>query len=84
MSSVLPLSPLQRYLSDLDKEGFAKDRAQQMAVDKLQMLYEHLIADQLTRKKQASRWFNKFSAQKPKTISISPSKCKIPEYLGLV
>lgn len=65
MPHTLPLSPLQRYLKDLEKEGFVADPAQKMAVDKLQLLYEALIADQLTREKDAKRWFNKFSKSKP-------------------
>jgi len=68
MSSTLPLSPLQRYLRDLDKEGFVKDPAQKMAVDKLQMLYEALIEDQKLRDRQASSWFNKFSRKQPKPV----------------
>lgn len=68
MSSTLPLSPLQRYLRDLDKEGFVKDPAQKMAVDKLQMLYEALIEDQKQRDKQAGSWFNKFSRKQPKPV----------------
>lgn len=68
MSTSLPLSPLQRYLRDLEKEGFVKDPAQQMAVDKLQNLYERLIQDQKDRELQASKWFNKFSKKKPKPV----------------
>jgi cell division protein ZapE len=64
MPHSLPLSPLQRYLKDLDKEGFIADTAQKMAVDKLQMLYEELIKDQGYREKEAKRWFNKFSHKK--------------------
>ncbi|TNC81718.1 MAG: cell division protein ZapE [Oleiphilus sp.] len=65
MASSLPLSPLQRYLRDLDKEGFVKDPAQKMAVDKLQTLYEKLVEDQKQRERQAARWFNKFSRKQP-------------------
>jgi len=61
MSTTTLLSPLQRYLRDLDREGFVKDPAQKMAVDKLQALYDSLIDDQAQREKQASRWFNRFS-----------------------
>ena len=68
MTSSLPLSPLQRYLRDLDKEGFVKDPAQKMAVDKLQMLYESLVRDQNARNKSASSWFNKFSKGTPKPV----------------
>ncbi len=64
MPQALPLSPLQRYLKDLEKEGFIADPAQKMAVDKLQWLYEELIADQAHREKEAKRWFNKFSNKK--------------------
>ena len=58
--SALPLSPLQRYLRDLEKEGFIADPAQRMAVDKLQTLYEALVEDEARRAKQASSFFGKF------------------------
>lgn len=58
--STLPLSPLQRYLRDLEKEGFIEDAAQRMAVEKLQQLYEALIVDEQLRTKQAASWFGKF------------------------
>ena len=58
--SALPLSPLQRYLRDLEKEGFIADPAQRMAVDKLQTLYEALVEDEVRRAKQASSFFGKF------------------------
>jgi cell division protein ZapE len=66
--SVLPLSPLQRYLRDLEKEGFVKDPAQKMAVDKLQQLYEVLILDQASREKNANKWFNRFKRAAPKPV----------------
>jgi cell division protein ZapE len=49
MPSSLPLSPLQRYLQDLEKDDFVEDAAQKMAVEKLQNLYERLIIDQKER-----------------------------------
>tara|TARA_R110001599_G_scaffold1266_13_gene6239 strand:+ start:2363 stop:3478 length:1116 start_codon:yes stop_codon:yes gene_type:complete len=64
MPHTSPLSPLQRYLKDLEKDGFIADPAQKMAVDKLQSLYESLILDQAGREKEAKRWFNKFSNKK--------------------
>ena len=39
-----------------------------MAVDKLQTLYENLVADQKVRERQAGRWFNKFSKKKPRPV----------------
>lgn len=66
--STLPLSPLQRYLRDLDKEGFIEDSAQRMAVEKLQQLYEALIADEALRAKQASSWFGKFRSKKHEPV----------------
>ncbi len=63
-----PLSPLQRYLNDLEKEGFVKDPAQKMAVDKLQTLYENLIIDQERREAEAGKWFNKFKKKKPTPV----------------
>jgi len=68
MHEQLPLSPLQRYLQDLDKEGFAKDSAQKIAVDKLQKLYENLLEDEIHREKEVSKWFNKFSKKNPVPI----------------
>lgn len=68
MPTTKPLSPLQRYLRDLDREGFVKDPAQKMAVDKLQTLYENLIQDQAEREKQANRWFNRFGKKKIKPV----------------
>lgn len=64
MPHTLPLSPLQRYLKDLDKEGFVADPAQKMAVDKLQRLYEALVVDESIRNNEAKRWFTKFSKKK--------------------
>ena len=64
MPHTSPLSPLQRYLKDLDKEGFIADPAQKMAVDKLQTLYESLILDQKKRQTESKRWFNKFNKKK--------------------
>ncbi len=68
MPDSLPLSPLQRYLKDLDKEGFVADPAQRMAVDKLQFLYENLISDQEKRHKEAKRWFSKFNKKPPEPV----------------
>src|SRR3990167_8738300 len=59
------LSPLQRYLRDLEREGFMRDPAQKMAVDKLQRLYEALIEDQARRIKMASSVFNRFRRTAP-------------------
>lgn len=64
MPHTLPLSPLQRYLNDLEKEGFIADPAQKMAVDKLQALYESLIKDQKKREKNSKRWVKKISKKK--------------------
>lgn len=58
--STLPLSPLQRYLKDLDKDGFIADPAQRMAVEKLQQLYEALIAEQQLRSKKTGGFLGKF------------------------
>ncbi|MDX1452799.1 MAG: cell division protein ZapE [Oleiphilaceae bacterium] len=68
MSENLPLSPLQRYLRDLEREGFVEDAAQRLAVEKLQNLYERLIEDQAQRKKENRKWFNRFSKKSPKPV----------------
>jgi cell division protein ZapE len=67
MSSI-PLSPLQRYLKDLERDGFVADAAQKMAVDKLQALYSVLIDDQKQRDREARKWFNKFRKTHPKPV----------------
>ncbi len=41
------LTPLERYQADLAKPGFARDAAQQMAVEHLQKLYDELVAAEL-------------------------------------
>lgn len=46
-----PLTPLQRYQADLQRDGFEYDDAQSMAVDHLQRLYHDLLA----RRKQQTR-----------------------------
>ena len=43
MESALNLTPQQRYQSDLALPGFFHDEAQQLAVDKLQNLYDRLV-----------------------------------------
>lgn len=68
MSANLPLSPLQRYLRDLEKDGFVEDEAQRMAVDKLQTLYEQLVEDQKQRDKQAAKWFGRLKKKAPKPV----------------
>lgn len=37
------MSPLERYQLSLEKEGFTEDKAQRLAIEKLQQLYETLI-----------------------------------------
>lgn len=68
MTENLPLSPLQRYLRDLEKDGFVNDPAQRMAVEKLQGLYERLIADQAQRRIESGKWFNRFKKKAPKPV----------------
>ncbi len=41
------LTPLERYQSDLARPGFARDAAQQMAIEHLQRLHEELVAAEL-------------------------------------
>ncbi len=40
------VTPIEKYRQDLEREGFNYDPAQEMAVEKLQLLYERLIASQ--------------------------------------
>lgn len=40
------ITPLEKYRQDLERSGFAYDAAQEMAVGKLQLLYERLIEQQ--------------------------------------
>jgi|TARA_B110000503_G_scaffold46671_1_gene76187 cell division protein ZapE len=51
MHIILP-SPKQRYLLDLQQDGFNYDPAQEVAVDLLQSLYGRLIEDELVRSKK--------------------------------
>lgn len=62
------LSPLQRYLRDLEREGFMPDPAQKMAVDKLQRLYEALVEDQAQRIKMARSVLNRFRRTELKPV----------------
>lgn len=45
------MTPIEKYQQDLQRPGFARDPAQEMAVRKLQDLYERLIRDQAERQK---------------------------------
>ncbi|MFT5656003.1 MAG: cell division protein ZapE, partial [Arenicella sp.] len=42
----MPHTPLSRYQDDLNKPDFEADPAQQLAVEKLQHLYDELLAYQ--------------------------------------
>lgn len=42
------MTPLQRYQRDLEREGFVADAAQQMAIARLQQVYEQLVAAEAT------------------------------------
>ena len=56
-------TPLERYRRDLQREGFACDPAQRLAVDKLQHLYDRLVADwrQEQRRSGVARLLGRFS-----------------------
>ena len=45
----LARTPLERYQSDLNKEGFQRDRAQEHAVAQLQRLYDELVTREITQ-----------------------------------
>ncbi|HKT31526.1 MAG TPA: cell division protein ZapE [Gammaproteobacteria bacterium] len=55
-----PLTPKQRYESDLGRSGFIKDRAQEKAVAALDLLYRHLL-----QRPAASRWRQLFTQTPP-------------------
>lgn len=55
-----PLTPKQRYESDLGRPGFVKDRAQEKAVAALDLLYQHLL-----QRPAASRWRRLFTETPP-------------------
>lgn len=56
-------TPIERYQQDLQRPDFMPDAAQQMAVEKLQALYDELVASQAASSKGISaivgRWFKK-------------------------
>lgn len=61
-------TPLQRYQSDLQKPGFQRDAAQEMAVIKLQRLYDELVAREKMRVAASGllvRMQNRFGYRKP-------------------
>ncbi|MDB6061818.1 MAG: ATPase [Verrucomicrobiaceae bacterium] len=62
------MTPLERYQADLLKPGFARDAAQQMAVEHLQRLYDALIAAEreAQHKTALSNFLEKI--KRPKTI----------------
>ena len=63
-------SPMERYQADLKKDGFIHDPAQQMAVEKLQNLYERLISDGRKREEYKPKFVNKLRGKRtyPKPV----------------
>lgn len=62
MSSPMNLNPIERYQEDLKRPEFLADSAQQMAVEKLQSLYEQLILRQQQKKGLIDRLSGFFSS----------------------
>ncbi len=54
---MISLTPIERYEKDLLRSDFLPDASQRMAVEKLQSLYEALLADQA----KSNSWFKRFS-----------------------
>lgn len=63
------MSPLDRYQQDLLREGFIKDASQAAAVERLQGLYERLVAAEATKPSLLSRLGRKLGGG-----SITPEK----------
>jgi cell division protein ZapE len=63
------MTPLEKYQQDLQRSGFSHDAAQEMAVRKLQGLYERLLHEQAERRKSRLKWFaEKLRRRKPEPI----------------
>ncbi|HEY3699354.1 MAG TPA: cell division protein ZapE [Spongiibacteraceae bacterium] len=59
------MTPLERYQADLQKPGFARDTAQEMAVRHLQQLFEQLVAAEAgTAASLLSNWLEKLRRDK--------------------
>ena len=61
-------TPMERYQNDLKRSGFSHDPAQQQAVEKLQDLYDRLVAQWRKQQEQGrlsrlSRWLSGFSGR---------------------
>lgn len=65
-----PISPLQRYAQDLQREGFQEDPAQRAAVEKLDALYHQLVAAEavLERRTSLQRAWNRWRGERPALI----------------
>jgi len=69
-SGSLPISPLQRYAQDLQREGFQEDPAQRAAVEKLDALYHQLVAAEavLERRTSLQRAWYSWRGERPVLI----------------
>ena len=63
------MTPLEKYQQDLQRSGFSYDAAQEMAVRKLQDLYERLVEDQAARERgRLSKLTAKLRRKKPEPV----------------
>ena len=53
--SEVSLSPKQRYLADLERDGFVADASQAAAVDLLEDLYERLVVQDRDEQRSTKR-----------------------------
>ena len=60
----MSLTPLQRYQQDLQQSGFIEDAAQKVAIDKLQSLYQRLVAAEQAEQKAGSRLLGMLGLEK--------------------
>ncbi len=65
-----PTSPLERYAQDLQREGFQEDQAQRRAVEKLDLLYQQLVAAEtvLERRTALQRAWYRWRGERPEPI----------------
>lgn len=65
------MSPLERYQSDLNKQGFIADQAQKIIIERLQRLFDELVNPDNVVIKPSTGFFSKFK-KKPVTKAITP------------
>jgi len=70
-SDLFQMTPLERYQADLQRDDFSRDPAQEMAVMKLQGLYDRLLS---ASNPQSNKLFGLFRSKLKKAKAIEPIK----------